>query len=675
MPTQERRPMSVEALFELAFVGSPRLSPDGTRVAYPVKTPDFEKNSYRVNLWTVPAGGGEARPLTHGDQADVLPRWSPDGETLAFVSNREKKRQQIHLLPMAGGEARKLTDLDGSVAALEWAPDGKRLVMAYRPLSEEERARREAKEKDESDSRPAYKVHTTLHFKEDGDGYQWGTHFHLYLVDAATGALTQLTDGETSDAQPSFSPDGKTVLFVSNRREDPLLNLENADICTVPAAGGEITRLTPAFGFNTAPSFSPDGGTVAFVGFFGKRGEAFWKDCHVYTVPAAGGEPRNLTPDLARTALNMVISDTREAGSGEEPPIWSADGKHLLFVLSDSGSVQLCRVPVDGGPVERLTPEGMELAGLSPDRARRRLALSTSTHTRPGEVAVLDPAEGGEPRVLTSHNRGFLERWAVAEPEEVWVPTAPGTRVQGWILKPPAFEAGKRYPAVLEIHGGPHMMYGHSFFHEIQLLAARGYVVYWTNPRGSQGYGEEFTGAIHRNWGGPDYDDLMAAVDHLLELGYVDETRMGVTGGSYGGYMTNWIVGHTDRFKAAVTQRSVVNLYSFYGESDFGYDFEWEFMGRPWEDEETSLAYLRMSPIHYVKQVKTPLLIIHSEEDHRCPVSQAEELFTALKVLKKEAEFVRFEGESHGLSRGGRPRNRRERLERILAWFDARLKP
>jgi acylaminoacyl-peptidase len=286
---------------------------------------------------------------------------------------------------------------------------------------------------------------------------------------------------------------------------------------------------------------------------------------------------------------------------------------------------------------------------------------------------VIDPSEGGEPRFLTSHNRALLESRWVGRPEEVSVETAPGVKVQGWLLKPPGFTAGKKHPAILEIHGGPHVHYSHSFFHEMQFLAGKGFVVLWTNPRGSQGFGEAFAKPIVQNWGGPDYDDLMAATDWLVATGFVDEKRLGVTGGSYGGYMTNWIIGHTDRFRAAATQRSVVNLYSFYGSSDFGYDFEWEFFGRPWADEETALKYLRMSPIHYVQAMKTPLLILHSTEDHRCPIAQAEELYTALKILKREVEFVRFEGESHGLSRGGRPKNRRERLERIAGWFERHL--
>jgi dipeptidyl aminopeptidase/acylaminoacyl peptidase len=386
-----------------------------------------------------------------------------------------------------------------------------------------------------------------------------------------------------------------------------------------------------------------------------------------------GGEARPLTPDLDRTLGNLCLADARDVSNSYEPPVWTPDGKQLTFLISDAGSTILCRVSALGGPVERLTPPGRELLSFTADPRGGRFACLMSEHTYPAEVAVLDPAEGGLPRLITAHNRELLAARWIGTPEEVWIPTAPGVKIQGWILKPPQFEAGKRHPAVLEIHGGPHMQYANTFFHELQHLAGKGYVVMWTNPRGSQGYGEPFTKSIVKNWGGPDYVDVLAAADTLIAQGYVDPDRLGVTGGSYGGYMTNWIVGHTDRFRAAVTQRSVVNLYSFYGESDFGYEFENELFGKPWDDEETALRYLRMSPLHYVKNVKTPLLILHSTEDHRCPISQAEELFTALKVLKREVEFVRFEGESHGLSRGGRPQNRLERLLRIGGWFDRHL--
>lgn len=671
---QDHPPLSGEDLFRIRFVGSPAVSPDGALIAYTVKVADLEGNRYATHLHLVPTKGGASRQLTFGKQSDTQPTWSPDGKTLAFVSNRENKRAQIHLLPLGGGEARRLTNLDGSIMDLAWSPDGSRIAFSYSPLSEEEKARREAEKKDEADQRAAFKVFRTMHFKEDGSGYLFDAHTHVWVVEVGTGEARQITDGDTDDHGPVFSPDGKTLAFASNRLPEPLYELDNIDICTVPVQGGEIRRLTPEYGPAASPSWSPDGKTIAYLGHVcPNKGESFWRDVKVWRVPAAGGEPTLLTPGLATTAGNVTASDTADIGGGWEAPIWSPDGKRIYFLLSERGSTRVGRVAADGGEVEMLTPPGREVGTLSLDAKGGRLALIESTHLAPAEVAVLDPAEGGTPRVLTQHNAELLtSRW-IGEPEDIHVPSGDGVSVHGWILKPPGFRSGERYPTILEIHGGPHGQYGYTFFHEMQHLAGLGYVVCWTNPRGSHGYGEEFAGAIVKGWGGVDYDDLMAVTDHLVAQDYVDETRLGVTGGSYGGYMTNWIIGHTNRFQAAVTQRSVVNLYSFFGESDFGFDFEYEFFGRPWENEETALQYLRMSPLHYVRNIETPLLIIHSEEDHRCPISQAEELFVALKVLKKPAEMVQFEGESHGLSRGGRPRNRLERLNRITGWFATHL--
>ncbi|HET9232968.1 MAG TPA: S9 family peptidase, partial [Candidatus Eisenbacteria bacterium] len=562
MPSN-RPPLSAEDLFSIAFVGDPQLSPDGKHVAYCVKHGRLEENKYVINLHLVASGGGEPRQLTYGDQNDTLPRWSPDGRTLAFVSNRHDKKDQVHLLPADGGEARRLTDVDGCISDLAWSPDGDRLVFVMRPLSEEQRGRRDAEKKGELAKRPAFQVHTNIHYKEDGLGFLFDTHAHLHLVDVASGETRQLTDGNTEDMQPVFSPDGKTIAFASNRLDNPQRNLDNIDICTVPVNGGSVRRVTPQYGPNLAPSFSPDGKLIAYAGTLCEtKGEAFWRDLDLWVVPVSGGEPKNLTPDLDRTYGDLCIADAHDVANAYEPPIWSADGKHLTFLISDAGSVIACRVPVEGGKLERLTSPGREIAGMTADARRGRFAFMMSDHTHPGEVAVLDPAEGGTPQWITHHNRDLLESRWIGNPEEVWIPTDPGVKVQGWILKPPTFEKGKRYPAILEIHGGPHMQYANTFFHEMQYLAGKGYVVMWTNPRGSQGYGEAHTSVIVKNWGGPDYVDVMAAADYLIEQGYIDPARFGVTGGSYGGYMTNWIVGHTDRFKAAATQRSVVNLYS-----------------------------------------------------------------------------------------------------------------
>ena len=356
--SQARPPLGAEDLFKLAFVGSPQMSPDGRWIAYTVKTTRFEDNKYETSLYLVPSSGGDPRRLTFGDHSDGMPRWSPDGKTLAFVSNRQDDKQQIYLLPMEGGDSRRLTDLDGSISALEWSPGGESLAIAYCPLSEEQKARREAAKKKEAEKRPQFQVHTTIHYKEDGMGFLFDAYTHIHLVNAETGETSQLTDGNVNDMQPVFSPDGKTIAFCSNRMDDPDANLDNFDICLVPVGGGAIRRLATRYGPCMAPSFSPDGKTLAFVGCFGEKGDSFWMDSHIWTVPVEGDDPMDLTPDIGRTVGNYCISDTRDIGEMFEPPLWSPDGKQLTFLLSDSGSVHLCRVSSSGGAVDRVTPGG-----------------------------------------------------------------------------------------------------------------------------------------------------------------------------------------------------------------------------------------------------------------------------------------------------------------------------
>ena len=416
-----KKSVTAESLFEIAFVGDPQIAPDGKLIAYTVKEARLAENKYVTSLYLAATDGGTAKRLTFGESSDGMPRWSPDGRTLAFVSNRHEKRQQVHLLSLDGGEARRLTDLDGSIGALGWSPDGTRLVIAFRATSDEEKARREAEKKGELAKRHAFKVLTSAHFKEDGMGFLFDSHQHIYVVDAASGEARRITEGEFEHSQPVFSPDGKMIAFASNRLEDAHLNYDNLDICTMPTAGGPVTRLTRNFGPNTSPSFSPDGKTLAFLGSFGEKGTAGWMDAHVWTIPVAGGEPTDLTPQLGRTAGDFIIGDTREAGDGMEPPIWSRDGKQLHFVLSDSGSTFLCRVGAQGGKVERLTPAGLSLRG-SPPMPRRGASHCLSRPTRapprsrcslsPGGRAA--PAHRSQPRVpgrpLPRRARGVLGR-------------------------------------------------------------------------------------------------------------------------------------------------------------------------------------------------------------------------------------------------------------------------
>ena len=386
------------------------------------------------------------------------------------------------------------------------------------------------------------------------------------------------------------------------------------------------------------------------------------------------GEARDLTLGLDRPVGHHTLGDTSESEVGAASIIWSADGARLFFLVSDRGSCHLYSVDRSGGELLQLTQGAIDVCSFSVDRQTSQFALQVGSAAEPGDVYLLPTAggNGSAPLRLTDLNRKWKAGLTLSTPEEIWFDTYDGKKIQGWIVKPPDFDPGQKYPLILQIHGGPHTQYGDAFFHEFQFLAARGYVVLYTNPRGSKGYGEEFTAAIRGSWGDPELNDLMAGVDYVIDQGYVDSERLGVTGGSYGGFMTNWAVSHTDRFKAAVTQRSVTNMISMAGTCDVQLMGDRTyFPSEVWEDP---TLYWKLSPLSYVQNINTPLLILHSEGDLRCPIEQGEQLFIALKRLKREVEFVRYPGEaSHDLSRSGPPDLRLDRLKRILQWMDKHL--
>ena len=646
MATTRRRFITPEDLASFRFAGDPQISPDGARVLYTVKVVDGEK--YAQHLWV------DDEPFTLGKVSDSLARWSPDGRRIAFVRTKDED-SQVWLMSISGGEPAPVTALPpGKVSALDWSPDGSRLVIVFRKDADPT-LRKEKKQ-------PTLRHITRLHYKEEGSGLLDSEREHLHVVWVGDKRCVQLTEGDWDDAMPSWSPDGLWIAFASNRHPDADYRADELDLWVVAAGGGEPRKLPKPAGPAFWPQWSPDGKQIAFLGHDQPRGAWGVRNVHVWLVPAGGAQPaRDLMPGFDRSCEDLVITDTKALHGAAQKPIWSADGRELYFIASDSGSCHLHRIASSGGTPERLLDGARELISASAAKGRFALLLSD-----PLSIAdVYDFSIGGELSRRTSVNRALFEglRLSIPEPFDVG-------GVQGWLLKPPVLSPDKKHPLILSIHGGPRAMYGHAFFHEFQVLAAKGYVVLYTNPRGSQGYGEKFADAITADWGNVDYKDLMAATDAASKLPFVDPARIGVCGGSYGGFMTNWIVGHTDRFKAAITERSLSNLFSFYGTSDIGYEDYREFGGPAFERPE---AYAKMSPITYAKNVKTPLLILHSENDLRCPMEQAEQLFVTLKALKREVEFVRFPEETHDLSRTGRPDRRLARLEVILRWWESKL--
>jgi dipeptidyl aminopeptidase/acylaminoacyl peptidase len=651
-------PMRPDDILKIRFVSDPRIAPDGRRVAFVVTTLSQEKDEYLSNIWTVEiTGGGPPRRFTAGPGRDTAPRWSPDGTRLAFVSERERgKKGQLHVMPADGGEPVALTQLKSGVAAPEWSPDGTRLAFVSRvggwqePESEEERKK----------SQPA-RIITTLKYRFNGEGFIHDRPTHVFTVAAAGGAPVQLTSGEPSDLDPVWSPDGRWIAFASARHEDRDYD-DAMDIWIVAATGGAPRRVTDTQGPAGHPSFSPDGRSIAYLGR--RPANEFGRNFRVFTIPVEGGPPRSLTDVLDRSCAPLEIA-----------PIWSRDGAWITFAAEDQGSQAIYRVRAAGGAVD--TPErifGGERAvtGVSASVDDGRLALSVTDPASPAEVFTC-AADGGGERALTDVNRQWKTEVALVRPERFRFARA-GLTVDSWIMKPAGWTADGRFPGLLNIHGGPHAQYGWGFFDEFQVQAGAGYAVIYTNPRGSQGYGEAFTRAVVGDWGGGDFADVMAGMDEALRRApWIDPERLGVLGGSYGGFLTSWTVGHTDRFRAACSERAVNYHPSMFGTSDIGHLFnQVELGGLPWEMPE---IYAERSPLTHAKNIQTPLLIIHSEDDLRCPIEQGEQLYVALKKQRKEAVFVRFPDENHELSRSGKPRHRLERFRIILEWFTKRLAP
>jgi dipeptidyl aminopeptidase/acylaminoacyl peptidase len=568
-----------------------------------------------------------------------------------------------------GGEARPLTDLKGQFGSFEWSPDGRKLICQFRS-KDAAVLEREADEQKEKLGIVSRRV-TRLFYKADAQGFVPEEKWHLWIIDVRTGRATQLTDGPYDESEPTWSPDGQSIAFTSNRVDDPDSHPSRADLCIVSADGGDVRVIDTPEGAKSSPVFSPDGQMLAY--YCSEGSKQFWLNTDLWTVPVDGGAAAlNLTAQFDCNIGASTIDDSAAIPPVQQP-IWSNDGQSLFFQVSRHGSTTLQVVDATGESASYRTLLGGEnvVGMVSFDCAKERVAYLLADAASPGELWT-QPIAGGSSRRLTLVNANLLRSRDLGKPEEVWFKGPAGNDLQGWVLKPTDFDPNEKYPAILEIHGGPQMQYGNLFMHEFQYLAANGYVVFYTNPRGSQGYGNEHVDAIVGDYAAIAYNDLMAWTDYVVKQPYVDGDRLGVTGGSYGGYMTNWIIGQTDRFKAAVTQRSLSNLVSMNGTSDFNWIFQfWQGDVAPWENVE---QYWQQSPMKYVADVVTPTMIIHSESDLRVEIEQGEQLFVALKRLGVDTEMIRFPDESHGLSRAGRTDRRVDRLQHILRWFDLYLK-
>lgn len=651
------RGIEAEDLYRLASVTDPRLSPDGTKAAFVHTTMSKEKNDYVSNIFVLDLPTGEYEQWTYGKDRNTAPRWSPDGKKLAFVSNRTDKNQ-IYVMPVTGGEARPVTKLKNGATNPVWSPDSKTIafhavVKSGEPL--------EATEKEEENKKkePEPVEVTKMKYKADTVGLYTGKYQQLALLDVETEKVELLTEEERHHTVLDWSPDGRYLVFSADYSEDEDFSFIQ-DIYLYDLETKEKRNLTNGQGLFFDGKFSPDGRYVAMIGNDFTYKNATLNGVWLYDLE--NQELKNISQSWDIPVGDYVAADFQQ-GAVSPGIIWTGDSSGIYFTASESGSVNLYFTDLAGN-YRAVTKEEGHLFGVS--LTAGKAVATVSYPVEPSEVYSIDLSTGKLDK-LTSFNKKALENIELSRPESFTYKSVDDWTVHGWIMKPVGFEERKKYPLILEIHGGPHTMYANTYFHEMQMLAAQGFAVLYVNPRGSHGYGQQFVDAVRGDYGGKDYEDLMAAVDYALEtFDFIDETRLGVTGGSYGGFMTNWIVGHTNRFKAAVTQRSISNWISFYGVSDIGYYFnEWQHL----LDKNDFEGLWKISPLRYADQIETPLLILHSEEDLRCPIEQAEQLYIALKHRRKTTKLIRFPKSNHELSRSGIPNLRMRRLHYIKDWF------
>jgi len=685
-----KRPIRAEDLLRVIFVGDPQISPDGERVLFTRKHIN-KKNKYITNLWTVDLQGKKTQ-WTTGEGGNGGGRWSPDGSLIAFGSGREKPSAQIHVIGAGGGEARAITNLpEGSIGEIKWSHDGSHIAFTFREQLPE-RTEKAKKEREQNGGSNPPLVTEDIWYRLDGDGYFGMQRFKLYVLDVA-GALAEeslepwanvkLICDKAPEGQYSFdwSPDSKELAVLHTARKRPFAETPNDQIWRYDLSGQAWQLEGLPTGSKGNVKWSPDGQWLAYAGDVDEEDPWGTRNTKVYVCSAQGGEVRDLTGHEAYDMAVGTLSDTKEAGFAAVLE-WVPDSKSLYVQVGHHGQVQLGRVTLDS-KVELLTEGNHSLSIGNVSNDGRRIAATFGHALKIPEVAVIESelVTGNRvPNVLTYFNQDFHEDVALVEPEEFWVESTPNkdgspSKLHGWVMKPVGYLEPKRYPAVLQVHGGPHAQYGWAFFHEMQLLAAQGYVVVYTNPRGSKGYGEQHCAEIRGDWGNKDWEDIEVAIRWMQHQPYIHPGQMGVMGGSYGGYMTNWVVGHTKAFKAAITDRCVSNMVSMAGNSDFPFNKDGYFKGVAWGSHDKIKELWRQSPIAYFEEVDTPMLIIHSEGDLRCNIEQSEQVFTALQQQGVESRFVRYPSNtSHGMSRMGPPDLRLHRLAEIVTWWDRFLK-
>jgi len=667
------RGVTPEDYYSFEFLSDPQISPDGKLVAYVVTKVDRAQNRRNSAIWTVAIDGSRApSQFTTSPQSSNSARWSPDGRWLAFLSSRpsgestavtssapggpaggppasptagvtasEQPRAQVYLLSMNGGEARRITNLKNGVSTFRWSPDGTHLVVVSRTGPSDSRA--------ENRERSDVRHYKNIRYNFNDTGWFDDRRMHLWVVNVKSSEEKQITEGnDWNDSDPQWSPDGTRIAFVSNRSGKEYEENRNTDVWVISANGGSLRKISDHDEADSNPCWSPDGKTIAFTGEIHDRDHP-----KIWLAPATGGA----VSVLAANGLDLVPSGLE----------WSHDGKSLYFEAGVKGEYQLFHIDLATKLIAQITSGPRAVRNASINSATKTMVYMVNDFKHLDDLYVAD-LKGHNERKLTNLNEALWKQLQLAAVERFSYKSMDDWEIDGFLVKPGDWQEGKKYPLILSIHGGPAGQYGVDWYHEFQVYAAKGYAVLFTNPRGSTGYGQKFERGIVNEWGGKDYQDIMNGLDAALrKYSWIDAERLGVTGGSYGGYMTNWILGHTNRFKAAVTLRSVANFISDEGTRDGAFGHSPDFAGDLFEKFD---MYWDRSPLKYAKNVKTPTLILHADNDFRVPLEQGEQWFRALKHFGVTTEIVMFPRENHNLTRTGEPKHLVESLNWQLYWFD-----
>jgi acylaminoacyl-peptidase len=664
LPAQDRR-LTPADLFQLQYAADPEISPDGQWIAYVRQWSDPMTDRRYSNIWLLKVDGSMHRPLTSGKYTEDSPRWSPDGKRLVYVSN-QTGQPQLYVRWMDTGEAAAITNATTAPSSPEWSPDGSQIaylqlvtkpaLVIGKPLTPPPGATWSA----------APKYTDRLVFRFNGVGEVPPGFMHAFVVRADGGAPRQITKGDYHHGGTSYgggtlawTPDGSEIILPARRGENPEFTSRETDLYAFAVKDGAMRRLTDRFGPDQSPAVSPDGKLIAFVGYDDRK--QGYQNQLLYVINRDGSGKRPISTKLDRTVA---------------APVWAADGRGIYVSYDDKGNTKVGLISLDGTSrvvASNLGSGSSAYSGGTYSVAKNgTVAFTFSTPSVPSEVAIMANTPGAAVKTLTSLNTDLIAARTLGSVEEIWYPSSKDKRqIQGWIIKPPGFDASRKYPMILEIHGGPFANYGDRFDEEKQIMAASGFVVLYTNPRGSTSYGEEFGNLIHHSYPGDDFYDLNSGVDAVIAKGYVDPNNLFVTGGSGGGVLTAWMIGHTDRFKAALAFYPVINWESFALTADMAPTAvnDW-FPGFPWDFAEN---YDKRSLLSVVKNVKTPTLVMTGEEDFRTPMSESEQYYKALKMRGVDAVLVRVPEEPHGIRR--RPSHEAAKLTTLSGWFDTYRAP